>query len=396
MELAIPNWHRAGQQALEVHANLEAIDHLSRGIELLACLPATAERTRQMLEMQMALGAPLIATKGYAAAQVRASFDRARELCDLVGQTPDRSHILRGLAAFYLIRADLAVARRLAEDSLVQAEVEGDEGQRLEAHSWLGTILFYMTEMPQARLQFEAALQIYDERRHHLHATRYGLDPAILCLVHLTWMRWLNRETEAAVETESQTLALASRLGHPLSLAHALNFSSVHRQFRAEAAETQRFVDQEIALSQEHHLPHYAAYATILGGWACAAQGDPAGGVRQIMQGLDARRATGAELARPFFLTLLAQAQHADGNTEAALEALAEAEEVMGRTAESWWESEVHRLRGELLAEAATSDADLRAAEGSLRRALETACRHGCPALEARANESLARLRQGS
>jgi len=396
LELAIPNWHRAGQNALEVYANLEAIDHLSRGIQLLDSLPASAERTQQMLDMQIALGAPLIATRGYAAAPVRASFNRARELCELVGKAQERSHIQRGLAAYYLIRADLAAARRLAEDSLVQAELDDDEGQLLEAHSWLGTILFYMAEIPVARLQFDAALRIYDERRHHLHATRYGLDPAILCLVHLTWTRWLDGETEAAMKTELETLALASRLGHPLSLAHALNFSAVHRQFRAEAAETQRFVVQEIALSQEHHLPHYAAYATILSGWACAARGDPSRGVRLIMQGLDARRETGAELAKPFFLTLLAQAQHADGNVKAALDALAEAEEVMGRTAERWWEPEVHRLRGELLTEAATSAADLRDAEGSLRRALETARRHGCPALEARANGSLSRLLLGS
>jgi adenylate cyclase len=349
-----------------------------------------------MLEMQIALGAPLIATRGYAAAPVRACFNRARELSELVGKTQERSHIHRGLAAFYLIRADLAVARRLAEDSLVQAELDDDEGQLLEAHSWLGTILFYMAEISLARLQFDAALRIYDERRHHLHATRYGLDPAILCLVHLIWTRWLDGETEAAVETELETLALASRLGHPLSLAHALNFSAVHRQFRAEAAETQRFVVQEIALSQEHHLPHYAAYATILSGWVCAARGDPSRGVRLIMQGLDARRETGAELAKPFFLTLLAQAQQADGNVKAALDALAEAEEVMGRTAERWWEPEVHRLRGELLTAAATSAADLRDAEGSLRRALETARRHGCPALEARANGSLSRLLLGS
>ncbi len=159
-ELAIPNWHRAGQQALEVYANFEAIGHLSRGIELLDLLPVTVERTRQMLEMQIALGAPLIATKGYAAPEVLASFDRARELCALIGQTPERFHVLWGLAAFYLIRADLAAARRLAEESLAQAELDDDEDQRLEAHSWLGTILFYMAEMSAARRQFDAALGI--------------------------------------------------------------------------------------------------------------------------------------------------------------------------------------------------------------------------------------------
>src|SRR6266436_4312640 len=64
---AIPYWQRAGQRALERSANLEAISHLSKGLELLATLPDTAERTQQELDLLTVMGPALMATKGYAA-----------------------------------------------------------------------------------------------------------------------------------------------------------------------------------------------------------------------------------------------------------------------------------------------------------------------------------------
>ena len=63
-EQAIPYWQRAGQQALQRLANLEAVRHLSTALELLASLPETPARPRQELDLHLALGPGLIATKG--------------------------------------------------------------------------------------------------------------------------------------------------------------------------------------------------------------------------------------------------------------------------------------------------------------------------------------------
>jgi hypothetical protein len=67
---------------------VEAVAHLTRGLEVLKALPDTPERTQQELTLQLALGAPLIATKGYASPEVEKSLTRARELCQQVGETP--------------------------------------------------------------------------------------------------------------------------------------------------------------------------------------------------------------------------------------------------------------------------------------------------------------------
>ena len=57
---AIPYWQRAGERATQRSAYVEAISHLTKGLELLRTLPETAERTQQELTLQVALGVPLL------------------------------------------------------------------------------------------------------------------------------------------------------------------------------------------------------------------------------------------------------------------------------------------------------------------------------------------------
>ena len=54
---AIPYWQQAGQRATQRSANVEAINHLTKGLELLKTLPDTPERAQQELTLQIALGA---------------------------------------------------------------------------------------------------------------------------------------------------------------------------------------------------------------------------------------------------------------------------------------------------------------------------------------------------
>jgi len=60
-EQAIAYWQRAGQQASERSANLEAISHLTTRLELLTTLPETPVRAQQELDLQLAMGPALMA-----------------------------------------------------------------------------------------------------------------------------------------------------------------------------------------------------------------------------------------------------------------------------------------------------------------------------------------------
>jgi predicted ATPase len=75
--------------------------HLSKGLELLKLLPETTERAQQELALQVGLGPPLMATKGFGAIEVGRAYARARELCQLMGPTSHLFAILRGLWEFW-------------------------------------------------------------------------------------------------------------------------------------------------------------------------------------------------------------------------------------------------------------------------------------------------------
>jgi predicted ATPase len=101
---AIGYWQRAGQQASGRAAYVEAINHLTKGLALLETLPDPSERCQHELTLQIMLGGPLIAIKGFAAPEVENAYARARALCQQVGETPQLFPVLWGLYVFYLER----------------------------------------------------------------------------------------------------------------------------------------------------------------------------------------------------------------------------------------------------------------------------------------------------
>jgi predicted ATPase len=78
---ALGYWQRAGAQAMQRSANIEAVNHLTRGLEILRTLPHTSDHPQHELMLQVALGAPLMAIKGYSAPEVGQAYARARQLC---------------------------------------------------------------------------------------------------------------------------------------------------------------------------------------------------------------------------------------------------------------------------------------------------------------------------
>ena len=182
IEQAIPYWQRAGQKAVEHSANVEAIGHLTKGLELLRTLPDTPPHAQQELMLQITLGAPLIAAKGYAAPEVKKTYNRALELCQQQGETPYLATVLRGLWVYHVVAGNLDTARNLGEQLLTLAQSAQDSALLLEAHHALGQTLFHLGDFIAAREHCEQGSALYDPRVHHSHVFIYGTDPGVACL----------------------------------------------------------------------------------------------------------------------------------------------------------------------------------------------------------------------
>jgi predicted ATPase len=397
IEQAIPYWQRAGQKATQRSANVEAIAHLTKGLELLKPLPHTPERIQQELRLQLALAPPLIATKSYTAPEVERTYTRALELCRQVGETPELFWVLLGLRTFYLLRAELKTARELAEQCLSLAQNVQNPSFLVWAHFMLGQTLFRLGEFALAREHLEAGIALYDPQQHRSYGT-VPEDPGVDCLCYATWNLWFLGYPDQALQRSHSALTLARELCQPYSLALALDYAARLHQRRGEVQAVHERAEALIALSTEQGFPLCLAYGTTWRGWALAEQGEVQEGLIQICQGLDAWQATGTGMGRSYFLALLAEAYGKVGYTKEELTALAEALALVDRTGERFYEAELYRLKGELTlvqsrVQSPASSVQKEAEEYFLK-AIEIARRQQAKSLELRAATSLARVWQ--
>jgi TOMM system kinase/cyclase fusion protein len=398
---AIPYWQQAGQRAIERSAYPEAIAHLTKGLEVLSTLPDGADRAQQELGLQTTLGPVYIATQGAASPAVECAYARARELCRLVGETPQLFPALWGLWVFYFVRGELPTGRELGQQLLSLAQHVQEPALLLEAHLALGAVVLRQGEVVSARAHLEQGIALYDPQRHRSHAFRYGQDPQVACCSDMAYALWCLGYPDQALRRSQEALTLARELSHPFSLAFAHVFAAWLHQHRREVQTAQQWAEAAISLATGQGFTLFLAQATILRGWALSAQGQGGEGMVHMRQGLDACRATGAELFRPYYLALLAEAAGQMGQPEEGLHVLGEALAAVDRGGEHFYEAELYRLQGELRRQQTGLGVEQTAAMGAptaheveicFRKALDIARGQRAKSWELRAAVSLGRL----
>ena len=388
-EVAVTYWQRASQHALERSANPEAIAYLTQGLALLKRLPATPARLQQELDLQVALGPALIATKGYAGREVERAYDRAWELCQQMGDTPQLIPALRGLGIYYRGRGDLQTAFQLAERLLRLAQTQPDPAQLMLPHFQLGLFLFYWGEPVAAQLHHRQVLAIYDPQAHRDLDARFA-NLGVVSRSFLAWELWCLGYPDQAVQHSQAACALAQEVSHPFSLTLALFFTAFLRHWRRDLSAVHEQAVVITTLATEHGFEFWAAYGVVLQGWTLVMQGQGEQGIAKMRQGLDTSLDTGSELWSVYFLGLLAEAYGAGGHPEEGLNTLAEAIAVMETKEVSFYMAELSRLKGLLLLKQAIPDASQ--AEVCFHRALDIARQQEAKSWELRAAISLARL----
>jgi predicted ATPase len=387
-EKAIQYSQLAGQWAVQHSANAEAIRHLTTALELLKSLPDSLERTRRELELQIALGAPLIATKGFGAPEVGAAYGRALELCRKIGETPELFPVLWGLWEFYEARAEHKKARELAEQLFNLAERVGDPGLLVEAHLALGSASFWLGQPTVAREHWDKGIALYDPERHRSHAFVYVRDPGVASLALAAIALWLLGRPDKALKRTDEALALARKIAHPFSLAIALFFAAWLSALRREWPMAGKHAEATVALCAEQGFADWLLLGTFAQGSALAEHGRTDEGIAQMRDSVATMPSRGREIARPYWLAALAAAYGKAGRTDDALAPVAEALALVDSRDERWWEAEIYRVKGELLLDSGRSSE----AETCFHRAIDIARHQSAKSLELRATTSLARL----
>jgi class 3 adenylate cyclase/predicted ATPase len=388
LEPAITYWHEAGRRAAQRSANKEAIDHLHHALSLLSLQPDARERRVRELALRNTLGPVLLAAKGFADGTVEENYQRGRELCQEVSDAAQLVTVLRGLWAFHLVRAELDASREVAMELISLAEREHSIAYELEAHRPLGQSLFYLGAFAPARHHCARTIALYDPELHGDHVLRYGSDSRIVSTSYEAWALWFLGQPDQSLMRGEAALTLAHELGHPFTLAQTMADTMYLYPLRREVGRTREAAEATISCADEYGFPYWSSIATIHLGWALAMGDDSGAGLERMGAGLAAYRRTGATLALPWFLGMLAEAQRAAGHCETAARTLDDALAMVERTRERFYAAELHRLRGLFLAQQGAGEE----AETHLLRALSIAHEQQARGWSLRAATTLARL----
>ena len=396
MKEAIGYWQRAGQQAVERSANIEAIAHFSHGLELVKLLPEGAQRDQLELDLRVALGVPLSASRGYSAPEVEQTYTRARELSEKVGGSPQFANIVWGLWVGYLTGGPIGAALEIAEQYRAIAERSQDSGHLLEMCQVLGIALFYLGEFPRALPHLSRGSAMYDPARHHALIYEHGGgDTGVAIRTHEALTLWTLGYPDQARQRMQHALETANSLArHPFTVAFGHYFYAwLHKLYREEETAEQA-TDVAIKICEEQRFPFWQLASACLRGSTLVERGAADEGVLAMRQSLASYQEIGAQLYSPELHGLLGVALAKTGRVEEAAATLAEALRLVETTQDRWWHAELHRLHGELTL--GLPGDQTAAAEAAFEEALAVARAQQAKSWELRAAMSLSRLWHGA
>jgi predicted ATPase len=264
---AVVYWLRAGQYAIERSAALEAIAHLHQGLEVLTALPDTRERWQHELDLQIALGTALMATRGWADPELAHAYTRARQLCQAMDNLPQHFWALQGLWNFYAGRGELHTTQTLAEHMLALAQRTADPTMLSLAHHSLGITCHYLGRPVSARghldqgmalhdpVQHRAPTRLQDEQHWHIAGRSY--------MVYLLWALGF---PDQARDMLHHTLQQAMAWAYPSNMAFVFTFATILHQLCRELQATSTRAEALIALATEQGFPHWGAMGLALRG----------------------------------------------------------------------------------------------------------------------------------
>ena len=365
--------------------------HCTRGLEVLATLPETTERTAHELRLQVRLGFAQMATAGSAAPSAEHTLEWALELCPRVDDTPHALMVLRGLSNVYYFQGKSRHAQAVAAYLLRLSQRVGDQGHCQQAHLRLGQVALSLGHLTVARTHEEQALLLAPPQ-HDERGSEMGVEMGVEIRINLALCLWLLGYADQAWARAQEALVLARPRAHPLSLAHALEQAARIQAHCGAWPAVQAHADALLTLATEQGLAWFRACALHTRGYALVSQGHPAEGLAQMHQGLAAFQSQGDPIL-PYFGACLAEAYGWNGQVEAGLAVLADSLAHTYTRERRIGESRLYRVQGELLLARAAGPQQA-AAERCFHQALAVARQQQAGGLELQAALRLSRLCQ--
>jgi DNA-binding SARP family transcriptional activator/predicted ATPase len=387
-EQAIRFYGVAASVAKQRFADAESAHLMRRALRLCREFPETAKRDQEELELLLRLGPSLVTTHGYSVPEVGETYHRGLDLSRRLKHTEHLFAVLSGAWLFHIVRGELEQSRRLAEECVDCAHDEGNVPQEMAGHFLLGTSLFHLGRLESSSEQIDLAVSSSDAYSHPALALFAGGNVGVFSRVYQAQLISQSGDVELAVARSEEGVLRAREMAHPFTLAIALDYTAMLNVYRFECGLVVERAEEAAAICAKHEFAYYGAMAEILAGWATEMKRRNSAGMHRLRRGLDALKATGAELRLPFYYGLLGEICGRSGQIGEALANVATGFAFLSKNGEMWAAPELHRILGDLL----LRGGDEVQAQASYRRAIATAGQIGSRLFEKRATDRLRSL----
>ncbi|WP_024520214.1 AAA family ATPase [Bradyrhizobium sp. Tv2a-2] len=346
-EKATGYWLRAGKIAASRYANIEAIAHLRRGIEVVGGFLDGTTNDRLELDFQFALGPCLIATEGVRSNAYAATVTRALELCERVGDAPEYPHVIHWSAYMHFIRGELPEALDGFTAALGLAEAADNRPAAVNAMRTVGATLLFMGRLIEARRMLERSLAEFDmcDEAESLATRATAWDAGVAGNLQLSWTLWALGYPDMARARMGAALHRAEAIGHPHTEAYAGYYASVLHAFCGEPAVAHAHAERCLALSEKHGFDLWRNRSRAVRG-ICANQLDSSSDSLAAVSGELAEFVdTGYQISSTALYALLSQAFLARRQLMPAREIISKGLATAEQTSERLFEAEFLRLK---------------------------------------------------
>ena len=385
-EQAIPYWHGAGLAALQRSAYPEALSLFNKGLEVHNSLPAEQKNTSQELMLVVSRGPALIATRGFGAEEVGATYQLAETLLSQAGDGALTLPTLWGVWVYHLVRSELSHAFDTTGQLIQKGEQSRDDAMHIEGLWTSGNTLYWRGDLTGAQERLEKAEALYNEESFREHAVRFGQDPLVATLCYLSFVYCFQGSFAEAVAASDRSIDHAKELRHPFSIGWSLAFRGMLDYFLEDFDEAGRRSEAAAEYCKQQRYPFWISAALSVCGRSLAEAGDAAKGIALLEEAVALTSAIGSRVVEPLYRGLLAEARLCSPNREQALADCESALELAGRYGVAISRFDLLRIRGRALAALGR----LTDAEPALYEAMNESRAAGCRLVELKAAADLA------
>ncbi len=379
-QIAMRYWRMAVERALRTSAYREAVGQCERGLQAAQAITQQDQRLCEEAWLQLQQGIALTARLGPSAPEMLQAFSRASEIAEQLGDDSVLPGALLGLWAHHNARANLRPALALAQRLFAIGKFRGEKTLCVQAHAATLTVSYKMGAFKEAWRHFKLGTSLYRPDMQVCEAIPNYTRPGPDMLLHGSFVAWVMGYPERARKLASETMIAARKLNQPYTITHCVYMLGHLAELQDDWQAVRKANEETVELATQWGFTGtMQLVARRIALVAVAIDRDE----EQFRLKCEHRQ---PGFARSLHDVVLARMCASLGIPERGLKLLEETLDYSQETGSCFYDAEVHRIRGKLLALLGNG----REAENSYLASIDTAKRQGARMWELRAATDLA------